>query len=957
MTGDWSGNNGGVTPTTLGGFYIELPNNSLSLTQMYFVNLNGDVIWEDTTDIGQTYVEAFSRYVALYYPKDAGYKLAILDDDNFDVRVILFDNYIIGGGFSYDDVHATGFVVREDIGTNSKYWIVPDDSTTPILLKEWDTLSDNVYVYQYAYSTRIVLRTNDSLYQVYNSEDGSLVTEYDLTTAWSTYEFSMLDNNSFVFHGRNNDTSEYWVIFYSGPSDTFYTKELPDYYGIDYDIYDQKNYKSSYDHIAGGNAMYLFRDDEVTSNGDFYYYNDVKILPIWSTDTSIRDFYTFSSLKGIRRDYDDADFAFNRTSDYASILIDNQPSGIYYFSDSGDPNKISDGGDDMYDGGNEIYADDVQVNYTHTQLGEDPDGGVPTASFIMDGIVINAASGSVFGASSSYFTNLYPGLFVMCAQDVSIDKFSIGGYLGADGSGFVDTYDFPISNYQVFTKRVWGAQDPSVNHIIIVNAATSSGITHSISGDTDSDMDEIVGLSASGVTEVYYLLLAFSFGIKIGDFEIKNVTEAFLNIREVSPNINSLLTNLNSNYSNILDPLPIPDTNFSILRFNKDNDPTTLISTDIPKINDDNDDDQINGRIILQEDTDYNIVGGTYGWDDFSNIESRRYSSFRKANNNNIGNYVVGRKLVMKDKVNDEYWAIEFTQWTGGGGGGFAYTRQQIVGGTFSGPVIAFTHSNYGSEVDVISAGVLEITRGEYGPIYNSALESDSNGRNPRGTSWNSQYVYDWTETKHYIVDTEGTINGPLTTENYDNEWYGSIYFIADENFENTHVLNDNTKNFISLGAYYPDYQNSDRNIDGSGIENRNFLIYDGAKNRILTKTTISEEFTIPLTETAAKIDSRRISLNGCLFVILYDSGTKFVFYDLSGNFVAEKNVTGYLSGANLGYSSYDAGNRLWVNYYKYDSDIRYTIVFKGDSIEEIEFTPNGTTYTENVPNDYDSWD
>jgi hypothetical protein len=49
---------------------------------------------------------------------------------------------------------------------------------------------------------------------------------------------------------------------------------------------------------------------------------------------------------------------------------------------------------------------------------------------------------------------------------------------------------------------------------------------------------------------------------------------------------------------------------------------------------------------------------------------------------------------------------------------------------------------NYGSEVDVIVPGSLEIKRGNNGAIYNSADESNWNtNQSPVGTEWNSIYT------------------------------------------------------------------------------------------------------------------------------------------------------------------------------------------------------------------------
>ena len=78
-------------------------------------------------------------------------------------------------------------------------------------------------------------------------------------------------------------------------------------------------------------------------------------------------------------------------------------------------------------------------------------------------------------------------------------------------------------------------------------------------------------------------------------------------------------------------------------------------------------------------DTPSNTEWNAEGWDDLSDVTSRTYTNFYDAVNGNLGNNIIGLKLVMHDTVNDKYYTFIFTQWTqGGNGGGFAYTRQQI---------------------------------------------------------------------------------------------------------------------------------------------------------------------------------------------------------------------------------------------------------------------------------------
>lgn len=64
------------------------------------------------------------------------------------------------------------------------------------------------------------------------------------------------------------------------------------------------------------------------------------------------------------------------------------------------------------------------------------------------------------------------------------------------------------------------------------------------------------------------------------------------------------------------------------------------------------------------------------------------------------------------------------------------------IGYEMIGDPIGFTKTDHGSEVDIIIPGILEITRGESGGIYNSAQEeSFDNGSSPLGTEWNSIFT------------------------------------------------------------------------------------------------------------------------------------------------------------------------------------------------------------------------
>jgi hypothetical protein len=84
-----------------------------------------------------------------------------------------------------------------------------------------------------------------------------------------------------------------------------------------------------------------------------------------------------------------------------------------------------------------------------------------------------------------------------------------------------------------------------------------------------------------------------------------------------------------------------------------------------------------------------------------------------------------------------------------GSNGGWALSIKQPSGGTPTyGPEVSFVATSYGSEVDIIIPGVLEITRGTYYQIYNSAVESSADQySSPANTSWNCE---GWTNVCNY---------------------------------------------------------------------------------------------------------------------------------------------------------------------------------------------------------------
>lgn len=198
--------------------------------------------------------------------------------------------------------------------------------------------------------------------------------------------------------------------------------------------------------------------------------------------------------------------SFNTNFSNITALV---PS-IFNFSDGVFGNSIGDGGGDMYDGGNRL----------NTNLGF----SIPYS----DNLITSNAG---VGPTGSYFTRKHPGLFVFAADIDGVDYFEITGNLGADGGGTASDEIITLTNscgtFTGFVKRVSGAGDPSVNHLIIVEDHPS--LSHTWSTNTDNDQHRVLGLTGASTTRIYYLLYASSSGGFITRTEHEAIMLEFLN--------------------------------------------------------------------------------------------------------------------------------------------------------------------------------------------------------------------------------------------------------------------------------------------------------------------------------------------------------------------------------------------------------------------------------------------
>jgi hypothetical protein len=230
------------------------------------------------------------------------------------------------------------------------------------------------------------------------------------------------------------------------------------------------------------------------------------------------------------------------TDEYFKNIVMTTKSSLIYNSQN-----------NMYDGGNYINTNRFAVvEYTHNQQNEIDllEDSYPSDGTINDGT-------KWFGSGSSYFTNLYPGLFVLAAENIDIHTFFITGNLGASYAGFASYGDFDVIlnetlDYSVCYKSVYGAQNASVHHLIII--PTKSGVIHSASDSTNEDQHSVTNLE--NVEKLYYLLFSThdgDNGTSISEEDLSSIALAFLEIVHSSEaaSLSDLLENLGTQVSEI----------------------------------------------------------------------------------------------------------------------------------------------------------------------------------------------------------------------------------------------------------------------------------------------------------------------------------------------------------------------------------------------------------------------
>jgi len=163
-----------------------------------------------------------------------------------------------------------------------------------------------------------------------------------------------------------------------------------------------------------------------------------------------------------------------------------------------------------------------------------------------------------FGTGSSYFTAMFPGMFVLAANNISINQFSITGDIGSDGDGVdvIEVYPITVggSTYTAYLKSNYGSNgsstDPSINHIIIVDG-DGSGIEQFYDPTSEGDEHCITGLE--GKTKLFYLIISKGCVEDLNDEDCGNRMSA-TEVQNVAAKFLEIVATCNANYELDLSP-------------------------------------------------------------------------------------------------------------------------------------------------------------------------------------------------------------------------------------------------------------------------------------------------------------------------------------------------------------------------------------------------------------------
>lgn len=800
-------------------------------------------------------------------------------------------------------------------------------------------------------------------------------------------DFCFMNNGNPIFLINNNGLSYYGsmnIVYHGGASSEF--SGLRYLRSFTYRLFNgwTRSWDSTYNYLNDSVLLCIYTDayDSSDDVGNFIVYADqTYLLPVFPSDAELRtpilfatqsDFLPLGSenqswrSKGFFNDWNP-----RMDAERIDILVDENRHGpgLFHFTDYGMANEIDDGGLDLYDGGNLIGADGTQIFYTHTQQ-EEPFGvgadetvlrmGLPVPYFRMNGTVSTA---DCLGPDAQYFTNLYPGLFTFTSKNVNIDLFSTSGYTGHDSQGLTYSTSFQISAtenivdgsasniYQAFVKCLYSETvsrmtDPSINQIIIVNAATSSGLSHIVAADTNDDIHGVSGLTGSA-TEVHYLLLTQLCDEKLTDAQMIEISQRYVNLIH-GKTIEQARQSLNEGYETITGVVDKTTVKYSMLSINSDG-TTTTKPVDIYKS------EEVlypehGPRITKYKSTqDVQFFGPTPS-QALPNMENRSWSNFYRASNTE--NNIVGTDMIMWSVRSNNYYRMTFTDWgTGFGAKAFAYTRQLITP-SMDEPIISVTQSNFDTVVDVIEPGVLELTRKSFGKLMNVAIQSYDITVGPVGALFSSAYSGKAIR-KSILIDSNNDcdIIEHVELDGISNSWRDS-FFVLDFIYGKTYYSNDATDNkWQSIDEYYDEQVSPYNYVSNSAYNQSTSIIENNLSDtaRILSVNGISGTFSY-LMEPGSTFSNRTTEVNDEFAVYVYGDGSGIwvVYRDTDGDVVDSVKID------DTDFDNYwvrHSKNRYFVTYYDYD--MNYEVLhFDGKTIKKILSVPDEGEGFENMIND-----
>jgi len=214
-------------------------------------------------------------------------------------------------------------------------------------------------------------------------------------------------------------------------------------------------------------------------------------------------------------------------------------ASFYSYSLDGNDVSITDGGGDMYDGGNFTYPWYAANTPVHSSSQTNPSGAVPlsyaiTPSGTIDTDMIYASTGYVQNGSTQPLSMI--GVRSTANQTIGFQK---AGDAGADGGGALDSGVFynaaSIQGFTVyaFRRQIYNANDPSICDLYMLIGHSSWGSVYGTINSfshstTNTNGGHFYMTNATNVIAITSLL-SKSGGVLVTEAELGTVVQAWVN--------------------------------------------------------------------------------------------------------------------------------------------------------------------------------------------------------------------------------------------------------------------------------------------------------------------------------------------------------------------------------------------------------------------------------------------